>query len=292
MAEDALIAGAAAPAGTRWIRSAPVLDSIWALIVAGAIGLSSFFPLADALFRTGEAPLRVYAVGLPVLALIVIVAAVVRRSGVLAAVASGLLVPPIALLGSLAGALFFDSVSPFTDAGTPVSLGCAGVGVIMLIRWFVYHPVPISGVDARPTLVSARVLLGIGVALVANVVIDAFGDDPQWSASFIVATMFMLLTPLVVIASAAARTIAGNALAAGAAAAQVVAVAVVMLDGDGVGVTSVLALRTGIVGLVGLTAATVVAVFGAATAAVEPDVAIDLAADDDADWRWAFDDDL
>ena len=34
MADDALIAGAAAPAGTRRIRSAPVLDAIWVLLVA------------------------------------------------------------------------------------------------------------------------------------------------------------------------------------------------------------------------------------------------------------------
>ena len=144
----------------------------------------------------------------------------------------------------------------------------------------------------RPTVVSARVLLGIGVVLVANVVIAALGDNPERSASFIVATAFMLLTPLVVVGSATARTIAGNALAAGASAAQVVAVAVLMLDGDGLGVTSVFALRTGIVGLVGLTAATVVAVFGATSAAVEPDAVIDTGSDDDAGWRWALDDDL
>ena len=71
MAEDALIAGAAAPAGTRWIRSAPVLDSIWAIAVAALIIASSFFALVDVenpLFRTGAAPLRVYALGLPILA--------------------------------------------------------------------------------------------------------------------------------------------------------------------------------------------------------------------------------
>lgn len=295
MAEDALIAGAAAPAGTRWIRSAPVLDSIWSLIVAGVIGLSAFFPLVDVdnpLFRTGEAPLRVYSLGLPVLALIVIVAAVVRRSAVLAAVATGILVPSIALLGSLAGALFFDSASPFTDAGTPLSLGCAAVGLIMLVRWFVYHPVPIAGVDARPTLVSARVLLGVGLVLVANVAIAALRDDPQWSASFVVATMFMLLTPLVVVASAAVRTVAGNALAAGASAAQIFAVTVTMLDGDNVGVTSVFALRTGLVGLVGLAVATFVAIVGAVSAVVASDSEIDIASDDDADWRWDLDDDL
>ena len=244
------------------------------------------------MFRTGEAPLRIYALGLPILAIILGSATIVRRSLVMAAAASGILVSSIALLGSVAGALFFDSVSPFTDAGTPLSLGCAAVGVIMLIRWFVYHPVPVSGVDARPTVVSARVLLGIGVALVANVVIAALGDNPEGSASFIVATTFMLLTPLVVVASAAARTIAGNALAAGASAAQVVAVGVLMLDGDNLGVTSVFALRTGVVGLVGLTAAAAVAVFGAARAVVEPAAVIDTTADDDADWRWVLDDDL
>jgi len=295
MAEDALIAGAAAPAGTRWIRSASVLDSIWAMVVAGLIIGSSFFALVDVenpLFRTGEAPLRVYALGLPTLALIVAVAAAARRSAVPAAVASGILVPSIALLGSLAGALFFDSVSPFTDAGTPLSLGCAGVGVVMLIRWFVYHPVPLSGVESRPTLLSARVLLGIGSVLVANVAIAAFRDNPQWSSSFVVATMFMLLTPLVVVASAAVRTVAANALAASAASAQIVAVLVAMLDGDDVGVSSVFALRTGVVGLVALGAAAAAAVFGAVTAVVESDSARGLAADDDASWRWDADDEM
>jgi hypothetical protein len=295
MAEDALIAGAAAPAGTRRIRSAPVLDALWALLVAGLIVLSSFFPLLNfdnSLSRTGEAPLRVYALGLPVLALLVIIVAVVRRSAVSAAVASGLLVPAIALLGSLAGALFFDAVSPFTDAGTPLSLGCAIVGVVMLIRWFVYAPTPVAAVDARPTPMSARVLLGTGLVLVANVVIAAFGDDPQWSASFVVATMFMLLAPLVVVAAAVVRTVAGNALASGASAAQLVAVAVVLIDGDGIGVTSVFALRTGVVGMIGLAAAAVVAGVGAMTAGVESDAEVVVSADDDAAWRWHVDDEV
>ncbi len=293
MAEDALIAGAAAPAGTRWIRSASVLDSIWAMVVAGLIIVSSFFALVDVenpLFRTGEAPLRIYALGLPTLAMIVAVVAAARRSAVSAAVASGMLVPSVALLGSLAGALFFDSVSPFTDAGTPLSLGCAAVGIVMLIRWFVYAPVPLSGVESRPTRLSARVLLGIGTVLVANVAVAAFRDNPQWSASFVVATTFMLLTPLVVVASATVRTVAANALAASAAAAQIVAVVVVMVDGDDVGITSVFALRTGVFGLVALGAAVVAAVFASVTAVVGSDSARDFAADDDASWRWDVDD--
>jgi hypothetical protein len=206
-------------------------------------------------------------------------------------VASGILVPSIALLGSLAGRLFFDAASPFTDAGTPLALGCAAVGVIMLIRWFVYHPVPIPGVEPRPTRPSARVLLGVGLVLVANVVVAALRDDPRWSASFVVATLFMLLAPLVVVAAAAIRTIAANALAAAASAAQIVAVVVAMLDGEDIGITSVFALRTGVVGLIALAVAAVVAVFGAVTGVVESDAATDLASDDDADWRWDVDDD-
>lgn len=272
-----------------------MLDSIWAIVVAALIIVSSFFALVDVenpLFRTGEAPLRVYALGLPIFAAIVAVGAAAKRSAVLAAVASGILVPPIALLGSLAGALFFDSVSPFTDAGTPLSLGCAAVGVVMLIRWFVYHPVPLSGVESRPTRSSARVLLGIGSVLVVNVGIAALGDSPQWSASFVVATMFMLLTPLVVVVSALVRTVAANALAASAASAQLVAAVVAMLDGDDVGVTSVFALRTGAVGLVALGAAAVAAVFAAFTAVAESDPVPDLVADDDASWRWDVDDEI
>ena len=101
--------------------------------------------------------------------------------------------------------------------------------------------------------------------------------------------MFMLLTPLVVVASAAVRTVAANALAASAASAQIVAVLVAMLDGDDVGVSSVFALRTGVVGLVALGAAAAAAVFGAVTAVVESDSARGLAADDDASWRWDAD---
>ncbi len=289
MAEDALITGAAAPAGNRWIRSAPVLDSIWAIAVAALIIASSFFALVDVenpLFRTGAAPLRVYALWLPVLAVLIAVFAAAQRSVMPAAVASGILVPSIALLGSLAGALFFDSVSPFTGAGTPLSLGCAAVGVAMLLRWFVYQPVPKRGVESRPTMTSARVLLGIGSVLVVNVVIAAFRDGPEWSASFVVATMFMLLTPLVVLASAAARTVVANSLAANAASAQFVAVVLTVLFGDQVGVASVFALRTGVVGLVALGAAAVAAVIGMIMAVVESDSASVISVDDDSSWRW------
>jgi len=141
-------------------------------------------------------------------------------------------------------------------------------------------------VESRPTMMSARVLLGIGSVLVVNVVIAAFRDGPEWSASFVVATMFMLLTPLVVLASAAARTVVANSLAANAASAQFVAVVLTVLFGDQVGVASVFALRTGVVGLVALGAAAVAAVFGMIMAVVESDSASVISVDDDSSWRW------
>lgn len=293
MADDGLIAGAAAPGGTRHIRSASALDAIWAATVAGAVIVSSFFPLVDlpnTYLRTRDAPLRVYVVIVPVVASAVAIVALVRRSTLLAAVATGIVVPALALCGSLGGALFFDAASPFTDAGVPLAVGAAVLGVIMLIRWFVYHPLPLLGVEPRPTIVSARPLLVVGLALAGNVVVGAALDDASWSLSFVVATLFMLLTPLVVITSAFVRTVAANALAAAACLAQVVAVLVARFDDGEVGIGSTLALRTGALGLVALAAAAAVAILGAVNAVVETDPDAGVASDDDADWRWTVDD--
>ena len=59
-----------------------------------------------------------------------------------------------------------------------------------------------------------------------------------------------------------------------------------MLFGDQVGVASVFALRTGVVGLVALGAAAVAAVFGMIMAVVESDSASVISVDDDSSWRW------
>lgn len=268
MAEDALIAGAVAPAGTGWTRSAPFLDSIWSLIIAGAIIVSSFYPLL--LFSNNAAPLRIYVLGLPVLAVALSVAAIIRRSAVLAAVASGVLVPPIALSGSLGVAVSRLTGSPFADAGTTIALGCAVAGAIRLLHWFVNQPAPISGIELRPTLLSARVLCATGVVLAVNVVITALRADQRWSASFVVATMFMLLTAFVIIAAAAVRTVVANALAAAASAAQIIAVVVAASTAGDIGISWDLALRTSVVGLVALAVAVGVAVFGASRASSKP----------------------
>ena len=266
------------------------LDAIWVAIVAAAIVVSSFFPLIDlpdSYLRTRDAPLSVWVVFLPVVAFVVAVVALVQRSTPLAAVATGVLVPAVALCGSLGGALFFDAVSPFTDAGVPLAVGAAVLGVIMLIRWFVYHPLPLLDVEPRPTVPAARSLLVVGLVLVTNVVVGALVDDPSWSMSFVVATMFMLLTPLVVVTTALVRAVTGLAVAAAACVGQVVAVVVAWVVDD-VGVGSTLSLRTGVVGLGGLAVATGIATVGAVTAVVPSGTA--ARADDDAAWRWAADD--
>jgi hypothetical protein len=295
MAEDALIAGAAAPTGTRLIRSAAVLDATWAAVVAAVLVASSFVPLIDlpnALLRTRDAPLRVYVLVGPLVAVAIAVLALLRRSMLLAAVATGVLVPAVALCGSLAGALFFDAASPFTDAGVPVALGAASLGIVMIVRWFVYLATPLTGVERRPTSRWARALLLVGMVLVVNVVVGALGDDPTWSASFFAATGFMLLAPLVVLAAAVARAVAASVVAATACIAQVVSVTVAMLDDGDVALASTLALRTGIVGLIALPVGAAVAIIGAREAEIEVEVPGDELDADDADWRWTVDEDL
>jgi hypothetical protein len=295
MAEDALIAGAAAPAGTRLIRSASVLDAAWVMVVAGVLVASSFVPLIDlpnAFLRTRDAPLRVYVFVVPLIAVVVAVLALVRRSTLLAAVATGIVVPAAALSGSLAGALFFDAASPFTDAGVPVALGAGLLGVVMIVRWFVYLASPLPGVESRPTSTWARGLAGVGLVLVVNVVVGALGDDPTWSASFVAATGFMLLAPLVVVAAAVARAVAASAVAAAACLAQFVAVVVATVDDGDVGVASTFALRTGVVGLIALPVGAVVAIVGARVGEIDAQLPGDELVADDADWRWAVDDDL
>jgi hypothetical protein len=190
-------------------------------------------------------------------------------------VASGVLVPPIALSGSLGVAVSGLTGSPFADAGTAIALGCAAVGAFRLLHWFVNQAAPISGVELRPTLLSARLLLAAGVVLAVNVVVAALRDDQRWSSSFVVATMFMLLTAFVIIAAAAVRTVVANALAAAASAAQITAVVVAASTARDLGISWDLALRTGVIGLIALAVATGVAVCGAVTGVTESDPATD-----------------
>ena len=296
MGEDALVAGAAAPAGRRRIRSAAVLDAIWALVVAVAVCASSFFALIDlpdSSLLTRDAPLRVYVIALPAAVAVVAVLAIIRGSTLLAAAATGMLVPAVALCGPLGGSLFLDAASPFTDAGVPFAVGAALLGIVMIVRWFVYLTPPVPGVEARPTQLLNRVLLAVGLVLVANVVVDALADEPTWSASFVVATTFMLLTPLVVLAAAAARSVASNIVAAASCVAQAVAVVVVTIDDGDVEISSTFALRTGVIGVIALVLGAGVAVVGTRQTELDdvPTAAFGVA-DDDADWRWSVDDDL
>lgn len=293
MADDALIAGAAAPAGTRWIRSVPVLDAIWALLVAVAITVSSSFALIDLTnnsLRTQDAPLRVYVLGVPAVAAIIAIIAIVRRSSGLAAAATGALVPAVALSGSLGSSLFLDDASPFTDVGVPLAVGSALLGIAMFVRWFVYMTPVVTGVDPRPSMVAARGLLVVGLLLVGNVMVVALLDGPTWSAAFVVSTACMLLGPFVVVASALARSVESNVLAVAACAAQAVAVVFATLDDGGVEIDSTLALRTGVVGVIGLVVGAGIAIVGADRAAIDdPPTTDDL---DDPDWRWSADDDV
>ncbi|WP_040492608.1 hypothetical protein [Ilumatobacter nonamiensis] len=297
MTDDDLITGAAAPSAERIIRSPIALDAVWVACVSALLIVSSVLPLVDleeVYLRTADAPLRVYTVWLPVVAVVTAVLGVVRRSSVLGAVATGLLVPSVALAGSVAAALFFDAASPFTDVGVPVTLAAAAIGLIMLLRWFVYQPTPIVGVDLRPNRVSAVVLVALGVALAANVAVSAVSDDDPWSLPFAMSTALMMLTAAVVVAAGFVRSDEANVLAATACAAQLLAVIVVRVvepSDSGVGLAeSATTLRTGAVGLVLLAAAAGVAIFGAAVSRLDPAVADGPDATDDAAWRWSADD--
>lgn len=293
MVDDGLIAGAAAPAGTRRIRSVSTLDAVWVAVVAVLLFGSSFFWLIDlptASLRTLDAPLRVYVVVVPTVALVISVVALIRHSETLAAVATGVLVPGISLAGSLAGSLFFDAASPFTDAGVPLTLGVAVIGVVMLLRWFVYRPDVIVDVEARPPMISAQALVLLGAVLIANVVVGAVLDDPEWSLSFLVSTGFMSVGPIVVVAAGALRSVNGHVLAAAVCCAQPLAVLSAVIDDGDVTIGSAFALRTGVVGLVGLVAAAGMAIAGAVTADVEPAQDVARSIDDDTSWRWSSDD--
>lgn len=296
MTDDDLITGAAAPAAERLVRSTTVLDAIWAAVVALVLIGSSFVPLIDlegVSLRTADAPLRVYALFIPAVALVVAAVSVVRRSTGVAGVATGLLVPSIALGGSVSGALFLDAASPFTDAGVPLTLAASAVGVVMLVRWFVYRPTPVPGRDPRPTTQLSLGLLVVGVVLVAGVLVSLARDDSPLSASFVVASTFMLLTPLVVLAAGFVRSVHANLCAAAACLAQFVAVVVVRFvesNGDGIGLAeSATTLRTGVFGLGALAVASAIAILGAMQPRIDADVPVATATDDES-WRWSADD--
>lgn len=295
MTDDELISGAAAPSAERLIRSSVALDVIWVCCVAAALIMSSLIPLVDledVYLRTADAPLRVYTLGIPIVAVIAAAVGAARRSALLAAVATGVLVPSVAFAGSVASSLFFDAASPFTDAGVPLSLAAASLGLVMLVRWFVYQESPVPGREPRPTVPLAGGLSLAGLVLALVVVVDAIRDEDPWSLPFALSTALMLLTALVVIVAGLVRSIGANVLAAAACIAQFAAVIVVEVDdvasGGVVLAESATTIRTGTAGLVVLALTTTIAILGAAQPRVDT---VDDArtTTDDAAWRWSAD---
>ncbi|MFK7917691.1 MAG: hypothetical protein AB8G14_06410 [Ilumatobacter sp.] len=291
MADDALIAGAAAPARSRLIREQATLDALWVVVAACAVIASALFPLIDlpgSTLRTGDDPLRAFVIGLPVLAVGLAVAGAVRHSKLLVAVATGVLAPGAALAGSLALLLFLDRGSAFADGGVAVSLGAALVVVTALIRWFVYHPVELLSNERRPPIRLVRILGGLGTAF--SLAMLTLGlDDADGSAAWILQTATMLLTPAVVIGASVVRSVVASGVAAGAAAGQVAAVGVAKIEQGTLAFDSDLLLRTGVPGLVLLVGVVGVSVTCIVRAdADEP--GDDVIVDDDASWRWFADD--
>lgn len=287
MSDDALIVGAAAPVGARRIRSAVVLDVVWVSVTAVALLVSSRFALIDLpnqYLRTGDAPLRVWVVGLPVTALLVAAFAGVRRSPFAAALATGILAPAVAFGGSLAVSLFLNESSAFADAGVAVSLGAAFIGVAMLLRWLVYHPAGVLADESRPTPRVSLAVVAVGVTTGIVIVVGGVIDDGSWSPQFVCQTMLIVMVPLLIAACGVVRTRAAMALAVGAAVAQIIGVVVVRAEQSSLPLDSDLMLRTGLVGIVLLCLAAGLCGRGFVRHAVDE---VTAASDDDADWRWS-----
>lgn len=290
MSDDALIVGAAAPVGARRIRSAVVLDVAWVSVTAVALLVSSRFALIDLpnqYLRTGDAPLRVWVVGLPVTALLVAAFAGVRRSLFAAALATGILAPAVAFGGSLAVSLFLNESSAFADAGVAVSLGAALIGVAMLLRWLVYHPAGVLTDEPRPTPRVSLAVVAVGVTTGIVIVVGGVIDDGSWSPSFVFQTMLIVVVPLLIAACGMVRTRSAMALAVGAAIAQIIGVVVVRAEQSSLPLDSDLLLRTGLAGIALLCLAAGLCGRGFVRHAVDE---VTAASDDDADWRWTVTD--
>ncbi len=288
MSDDGLIAGAAAPARSRRITSVLRLDVVWVLVASAALGVSSFFDLIDlpnARLNTGEAPLRVFVIGLPLAACVLAAVATRRDSELVAAAATGVLAPGVALTGSLSMSLFLDEASAFADVGVAISLAAALVGVVMFSRWLVYHPLSLLGDEERPDRRASLALVGLGAAFGVNVVGSGLGDgvDVAW----FVETAAMLLVPALIVTAGLIRTSPVVVLAATATGGQVAAVLIMKVEQSEVPFDSTLALRTGVNGLF----VSVVAIATAIAAVVRsaPDD-VPVRVSDDESWRWVSDD--
>ena len=291
MSEDALIAGAAAPEGHRWIRSTAVLDAGWVIVAAVAVIVSSFFALIDlpnASLRTGDEPLRFFVLGLPVIAIVVSIVGMVRGSVAVVAAATGIVAPAVAFCGSLGASLLLSDASAFADVGVAISIGAALIGVVMLVRWFVYHPMPLLGDQSRPVPLAGRVLAVLGVVIAVILIVTSIVGDTRWETASVGQSGFLFTVACVVMAAGITRTIAAAWLACTACAAQVVAVVVVRFEESTIPLDSDLVLRTGIAGLAALVVAAVVAAVGAVNNALDPDP--EPEADAVEAWRWNLDD--
>jgi hypothetical protein len=222
-------------------------------------------------------------VGLPVAALLVAVAAGLRRSARAAALATGIIAPAVAFGGSLAVSLFLNESSAFADAGVAVSLGAASIGVAMLLRWLVYHPAGVLADESRPTPRVSLAVVASGVTTGLVIVIGGVVDDGSWSSPFVFQTMLIVVVPLLIAGCGVVRTRSAMALATGAAVAQIVGVVVVRAERSSLPLDSDLVLRTGLGGIVllGFTAGLCAIAF--THHAVDEAVTV---SDDDADWRW------
>ncbi|MGB3736201.1 MAG: hypothetical protein WA964_14680 [Ilumatobacter sp.] len=291
MSDDALIAGAAAPVGQRWIRSTAVLDAGWVVVASCALIVSAFFALVDlptARLRTGDDPLRFFALGLPVIAIVVAAIGAARGSVVLVAVATGIATPGFALAGSLGASLLLSEASAFADAGVAISITASFIGIVMLVRWFVYHPIPLLGDQTRPVPRSGHALIALGGLLAVILLVSTVSGDTSWSTASVGQTVLMSTVAAVVAAAGVTRTIAAAWLACAASAAQLVAVLVVKAEQSTIPFDSDLVLRTGPAGLVALAVTAAASSFAAVRVAV--DVEPDVVEDDTAPWRWNVDD--
>lgn len=291
MSDDALIAGAAAPVGTRRVRSTAVLDAGWVVISSLALIVSSFFSLIDlptAQLSTGDEPLRFFVLGLPAIAIVTAGIGAVRRSVVVVAVATGIVTPGFALAGSLSASLLLSDSSAFADVGVAVSLAVSLIGIVVLVRWFVYHPMPLLGDQLRPVPMAGLALAGLGVLLIAILSVTTIVGDTEWSAASVGQGAMLAMVALVVLAAGATRTIPAAWLASAACAAQVVAVFVVRIEQSTIPFDSDLVLRTGVAGIVVLTLTAAVAGVAAMRPAVDPTPASE--ADFAESWRWHLDD--
>lgn len=291
MSDDALIAGAAAPVGSRWIRSTAVLDAGWVAVSATALIVSSFFALIDlpaTQLRTGADPLRVFVVGLPVVAVVVALFGAIRRSVVIVALATGTLAPGVALAGSLGVSLLLSDASAFADVGVAVSLAAALVGVTLLVRWFVYHPLPLLGDQTRPVPIAGRAMVASGGVVAVVLLVTTVVGDTTWSVATFAQTVVLFTVAVVLVAAGVTRTVAAAWLGCAASVAQVAAVLVAKAEQSSIPFDSDLLLRTGVAGLIALIASAIVSAGAARRVGTDPEPSD--AVDDAEPWRWHLDD--